>query len=70
MTDELLKRPGLTVGQLRQALEGIQDDMAVTVRTEDFCGGISGASPELDEDGLMHFAIDCSDDEDDFLEAG
>jgi hypothetical protein len=64
--DTHTKAPGLTVGQLRKALEGIPDDMEVTVRTEAFCGGIVSAGSELGCDDVEHFAVDCSDDADDF----
>lgn len=57
--------PGLTAGQLRSALVGVPDDYAVTIRTEEFCGGIISAAAS-DSCSGMHFAIDCSDDADDF----
>jgi hypothetical protein len=66
--DDTKKAPGLTVGQLRKALDGVQDDMEVTIRTDAFCGGIISASAELSCYDIEHFAIDCSDDEDDFDE--
>lgn len=65
---------GLTVGELRKALEGVEESMMVTVRfttingelkSEDYCGGILSADTE-DNCGGLHFAIDCSDDESDF----
>lgn len=65
--------PGMTVGELRKALEGIADDTPVTIRTEDtegntFAGGIvcAGVERAHDEDETIHFAIDCSDDEEAF----
>ncbi|HMG12185.1 MAG TPA: hypothetical protein VK571_03345 [Gemmatimonadaceae bacterium] len=64
--DDTKKAPGLTVGQLRKALDGVPDDMEVTIRTDAFCGGITSASPEIGCDDIEHFAIDCSDDENDF----
>jgi len=71
--------PGLTVGALRKALEGVPDDLVIVVRAEDdydetyvsFCGGILGAAVEHDhdEDDTPFFAIDCTSDESLFDEA-
>jgi hypothetical protein len=59
----------MTVGQLRASLEGVPDDREVTIRTvEGFCGGITAAGLERDEDGELHFAIDSSDDNADFID--
>lgn len=68
------KTPGLTVGDLLRALEGLDDDMSVVVRFEneggtDVCGGILCAGLERGcGDGPWHFAIDCTDDEEAFDE--
>lgn len=60
--------PGMTVSQLRRALEGVADDLTVTVRAaeEGLTGGITSAGIELDEEGVPHFAINASSDPDDF----
>ncbi len=69
------KPPGLSVGQLRKLLEGVPDDLNITVRglgedDDDFCGGILGGQIEHahDEDDTPFFALDCSSDEADFDE--
>lgn len=77
MTDQ--KTPGLTVGELRQALAGVPDETEIVIRFfpnedgggEDVCGGILTASVEHahDEDDTPFFAIDCTDDPDRFEEA-
>lgn len=66
--------PGLTVGELRKALEGVPDHCPVTLRVnaldldgEQVCGGICSAAVE-DNCGGVHFAIDGSDDPEDFDE--
>lgn len=66
--DEVESLPGLTVGALRRALEGVADDLTVTVRAaeEGLCGGVTSAAIELDEEGRPHFAINASSDPDDF----
>lgn len=69
--DDLLD-PGLTVGQLRKALEGVPDDYPVTIRveTEDedlWVGGILSAGTE-DSCSGMHFAIDGSSVLEDYIE--
>lgn len=81
MANEPRKTPGLTVGQLRKALEGLPDDLEIIVRAcddaldeddvdVDFCGSILGASVEHehDEDNTAFLAIDCSADPDRFTE--
>jgi hypothetical protein len=60
--------PGLTVAELRALLDGSPGHLKVTIRTDDFCGGILTAAIETDEEGEDHFAVDCSDDLDDFEE--
>jgi hypothetical protein len=72
MTDET-KTPGLTVGQLRLALAGLDADMSVVVRARDeddndICGGILVAEVEHahDEDDTPFFAIDVSSVDEDF----
>lgn len=72
--DDVPMTPGLTAGELRKALDGIPDHLPVTIRMraidldgELVCGGIVTASVE-DNCGGLHFAIDGSDDEDDFGE--
>lgn len=57
---------GMTVGDLCRALEGVRDDYKVTIRTEDFCGGITALGLEESCGGTKHFAIDASDDSEDF----
>lgn len=57
---------GMTVGDLRRALEGVRDDYKVTIRTENFAGGITALGLEESCGGIKHFAIDASDDEEDF----
>lgn len=66
--------PGLTVGELRKALEGVPDHLPVTIRMNatdldggQVCGGIISAAAE-DNCGGLHFAIDGSDDDEDFDE--
>jgi hypothetical protein len=70
--DEEIEAPGLTVGQLRKALDGVPDHYPVTLRVEaedgDFwVGGILSARAEDSCDG-MHFAIDGSNQLEDYLE--
>lgn len=61
--------PGLTVGDLRRALAGVDDALPVIVRAQgghhNFCGGIRTASAEGSCVG-PHFALDCSDEDKDF----
>lgn len=57
--------PGMTVGQLLDALANAPRHLSVTVRTEEFTGGVVSASSE-DSCSGYHFAIDCSDDAEDF----
>lgn len=61
----------MTVGELRQLLDGVDDDLEIVVRAwddagSDYCGGISGAQVELahDEDCSPYFALDCCQDDD------
>lgn len=73
MSDDYQKPPGLTVGQLRKALEGVPDELEIRVRTNDdfgCAGGIRGVGREHahDEDDTEFLAIDCSDDPNDFDE--
>ena len=64
--DELAPGPGLTVAALRDALVGVRGDLVVTVRAGDgFAGGIVRTGEEQNCGG-WHFALDCSDDVDDF----
>jgi hypothetical protein len=67
----VIERAGvMTVGQLRQLLDGVDDKLEIVIRAwdddNDYCGGISGAQVELahDEDCSPYFAIDCCPDED------
>jgi hypothetical protein len=67
-------QPGMRVGELRARLDGLPDDMLVTVRAEateygGVCGGIFSAGVELGCDDVQHFAIDVSDDFEDFEES-
>ncbi len=64
--DEEDLAPGMTAGDLRRALEGVADDIKVTIRTEDFAGGIVALGLEEGCDGVKHFAIDASSDWGDF----
>lgn len=63
--------PSLTVAQLRKALEGVPGEYQVTIRVQDedgdWAGGILFASAE-DSCAGMHFAIDCSNNPDDYTE--
>jgi len=81
MANESQKNPGLTVGQLRKAIEGVPDELEIIVRVSDdalsedeedvyFCGGILHASVEHahDEDDTAFLAIDCSAIDDNFSE--
>ena len=76
MTDQ--KCPGLTVGKLRKALEGLSGDLEIVIRFSsdendvDICGGILGAGVEHahDEDDTEFFAIDCTDDDERFDDEG
>lgn len=71
--DDEIEAPGLTVGELRKALEGVPDHYVVTVRMatnegdDNDAGGIVSAAVE-DSCSGMHFAIDASDDPEDFNE--
>jgi hypothetical protein len=71
--DDEIEAPGLTVGELRKALEGVPDHYPVTVRLstnegdDNDAGGIVSAAVE-DSCGGMHFAIDASDDPEAFDE--
>ena len=76
MSDPLPKL-GLTVGEIRRALDGQPDEMEVTVRAHSkdgnsICGAITGAGTatgcDEDEQGNnpLFFAIEVSDDPDDF----
>jgi hypothetical protein len=62
----MIKTLPMTVGQLRKALDGLVDDMPVTVRASDddndFCGGIKCTVIERahDEDETVHFCIDAA----------
>ena len=67
--------PGMTVGELRQALETLDPRLVVIVRFvgqegADLCGGIlcAGVEHAHDEDDTPYFAIDCTDDEEAFDE--
>src|SRR5258707_15869399 len=66
MSNEDLLHCGMSVRQLRSALHGIDDDLVVTISSDDFCGGILSANVE-DNCGGLHFSIFCSDEEDDFI---
>ena len=71
---DTIEAPGMTAGELRKALEGVPDHYPVTLRVtstdldgEQVCGGICSAATE-DNCGGLHFAIDGSDDPEDFDE--
>ncbi len=60
---------GLTVGELRDVLADLDDDMQVVVNSiEGFCGGICSASiaHSHSEDEEVFLRLLCSDEEDDF----
>lgn len=67
-----VRAPGLNVGQLRKALADLPDDMDVVVRTNDEwqegggAGGVVTAHADRSCDDEQFFAIDCSNDNDDF----
>ncbi len=64
--DDVDATPGMTIGALRSAIYDVRDDMRITVRLSDDCGGIISASTEVDEEGLEHFGINASNEEEDF----
>lgn len=53
--------PGLTVGQVIEALRGLSSELKITIRTADFCGGIISIQEETDCSDKEHVAFDCSD---------
>jgi hypothetical protein len=58
--------PGLTVEALREALKDVPGHLKVTIRLNDDAGGIIALGVELDCEGERHFAIDASNDAEDF----